>query len=240
MKRVIDPAGTDAVILCGGKGERLKSVVGDVPKPMADINGRPFLDILMDYLSNFGFRRIILCSGYKGEEIKRYYGKKSRSLDILCSHEEEPLGTAGAIKNAQALIKSNPFLVMNGDSFCPADLREFMKFYDRKGADFAMVLAAEAGGGDSGAVELDGSQRITIFIEKATRNKSGLANAGIYLLGKKVLDLIETGRKISLEYDIFPKILDKKFYGYATKERFIDIGTPERYSKAKESLKNGR
>lgn len=240
MKKNFNPEKIDVLLLCGGKGERLKGLVKDRPKPMADIKGRPFLDILINYILNFGFLRIILCLGYKGEIVSQYYNEKSRFFNILFSQESKPLGTAGAIKNAEHLIESNPFLVMNGDSFCPLDLFELINFHNEKKAAFTMALVKSVGDKDYGVVGVDESQKIISFNEKVKIKNNGFVNAGIYLLEKKIFDLIETGTKLSLEYDIFPRILSERFYGYITKEKLIDIGTPERYAKAKKMFKRCR
>lgn len=236
MRKKVNPGKIDVLLLCGGKGERLKSVVKDRPKPMAEVKGRPFLDILIDYLLSFGFRRIILCLGYKGEAIRQYYSKKRRLSGILFSQETKPLGTAGAVKNAESLVKSDPFLVMNGDSFCPVDLYKFINLYNSKDATFTMALARAGKGRDYGVVGMDGSRRIISFNEKIKTKNNSFVNAGIYLLKKRILRLIKADAKSSLEYDIFPKVLNERFYGYLTKEKFIDIGTPERYAKAKRYL----
>lgn len=240
MKKNFNPEKIDVLLLCGGKGERLKDLVKDRPKPMADIKGRPFLDILINYILNFGFLRIILCLGYKGEIVSQYYNEKSRFFNILFSQESKPLGTAGAIKNAEHLVESNPFLVMNGDSFCPLDLFELINFHNEKKAAFTMALVKSVGDKDYGVVGVDKSQKIISFNEKVKIKNNGFVNAGIYLLEKKIFDLIETGTKLSLEYDIFPRILSERFYGYITKEKLIDIGTPERYAKAKKMFKRCR
>ncbi len=232
MKNEIDPGKTDVVILCGGKGERLQGVVKDLPKPMADINGRPFLDILIDYLTGFRFRRIILCIGYKAEAIKEYYSHRI-SPAILFSKEDSPLGTAGAIKNAEALVESDAFVVVNGDSFCPVDLNKFLQFHVRKDAEYSVCLAGSGKDTDCGFVTMDSSERVISFNERARPKGDSFINAGMYIFGKRIFQLIEAGKKLSLEYDIIPKLLDGRVYGYKTEEKLIDIGTPERYAVAK-------
>lgn len=225
----------DVVILCGGKGKRLRNVVNDRPKVMAEINGRPFLDIIISFVAGYGFRRFILCIGYMGDKIRQYYQAKNDSTNILFSEEEEPLGTGGAIKNAEPLIQSSPFLVLNGDSFCPLDLHKFIDFHFTKRALLSMALANTEQASDCGVIELDDSKRIIAFDEKG-RKKKGLVNAGVYLFDKSILSLIPSDTSYSLEYDLFPKITAREFYGYVTRESFIDIGTPERFEKAKEDL----
>jgi NDP-sugar pyrophosphorylase family protein len=228
----------DVLILCGGFGRRLQGVIKKLPKPMAEIGNRPFLDILIDYISGFGFRHFILCLGYMGDIIKRHYQKRDDSLKILFSQENRPLGTAGALKHAETLIKSNPFLVMNGDSLCPFGLDKFLDFYINKKALFALVLAKAKPGKDYGVVSLGSNKHITQFKEKPKAKENDLINAGIYLFEKSILSMIPSNRNFSLEYDLFPKIINKRFYGYVVEEELLDIGTPERYEKAKAAFQN--
>lgn len=233
--KYIKPEDLDAVILCGGTGKRLKSVISDRPKPMAEVAGRPFLDILIDYTAVFGFKRFILCAGHMGDFIKKYYEKrKDLPAQVIVSQEKELLGTAGAVKNLERVIKSSPFLVMNGDSFCRLDLLRFIRFHEEKNALFSMALARSKGGSDFGRVNVDNSNRIVSFSEKTETKENDLINAGIYLLDNNLFSVIPAGRKSSLEYDIFPKITEDRFYGYVTDEELIDIGTPDRYLAAQQ------
>jgi D-glycero-alpha-D-manno-heptose 1-phosphate guanylyltransferase len=114
----------DAVILAGGKGTRLKSVVSDRPKPMAEVAGRPFLEWQLLYLRSLGIKRVILCTGYKGESVENHFDTRvEMGMEIMYSREDSPLGTGGAIRKALTLVRTDPFLVLNGDSFCPFDLK---------------------------------------------------------------------------------------------------------------------
>lgn len=232
MIKGLKPSDIDVVVLCGGKGRRLRSVVGDRPKPLADINGRPFLDVLVDHVSAFGFRRFILCTGYMGSAVKKYYAEK-QDLDIIISHEEKPLGTAGALKKAERLIKSDPFLLMNGDSICKAALPKLLAFHRKKGAEFSMVITRPEKGSDYGSVSIDNLGKITLFREKESAVRGTLMNAGIYLLERKIFSRIPSGKKRSLEKEVFPALAGGNFYGYITKAKLIDIGTPDRYARAR-------
>ncbi|MCX5667174.1 MAG: nucleotidyltransferase family protein [Candidatus Omnitrophica bacterium] len=225
----------DVVVLCGGMGKRLQKMVYDRPKCMADINGKPFLDILINYVAAFGFRRFILCIGYMGDLIKQYFHDKGDIADILFSEEREPLGTAGAIKKAAPLIKSSPFLVMNGDSFCETDLLEFVDFHKKKDSASSMVVAKKIKHTDDyGFVRLDDQGLIASFNEKKRDDsENGYINSGIYIFEKDVLSKIPSGMKFSFEHDLFPALIKQKFYGYKTDGIFIDIGTAERYIEAK-------
>jgi len=228
----------DVVILCGGKGERLKEVVKDKPKPMAEVGGRPFLDILIKPLEGYGFRRFILCAGYKGEMIRNYYAGKHGSSQILTLLENKPLGTGGALKNAESVVKSNPFLVANGDSLCPIDYSKFAEFHFEKKALYSMAVVKMPGNQDGGLVSVDDQWRIMRFNEKAKSEKAGYVNAGVYFLDRKIFEVIEGGKKTSLERDIFPRLIGKNFYGYLAGNKLTDIGTPARYAKAREDLNN--
>ena len=231
----------DAVILCGGMGKRLRSLVNDRPKPMAEINDRPFLDILIDSFAQFGLRRFILCAGYMSDIIRDYYTDKTSSVvwgsphhprQFIVSEEQKPLGTAGAIKNAAENIRSDTFLVANGDSFCSADLSAFHDFHSARHALMSMVVIETENTADCGLVSLDDAQRIASFEEKNEQAKSHYINAGIYLFQKEALSLIPDNTPFSLERELFPKLIDQNCYAFPTEGRLFDIGTPKRFAAA--------
>lgn len=232
MPLTSSPENIDVVILCGGMGTRLKNIVSDRPKVMALVNGQPFLDTLMDYVAGFKFRRFILCVGYMKDFIKKYYIQRSGVQKILFSEEEDSLGTAGAIKNAGPLIQNSPFLVMNGDSFCKIDIKAFLDFHINKKALASIALVSPDKDVDYGVVIVDANARVMSFNEKAKPDINGFINAGMYFFNRDILGFIPRGVKYSLEYDLFPDIINKGVYGYVTRERLIDIGTPERFQKA--------
>jgi NDP-sugar pyrophosphorylase family protein len=227
---------TDVIFLCGGLGERLRGVIKDRPKAMALIDGRPFLDILIEYVSGFGLKRFILCIGYLGDFIKQHYQDAKYPGEIIFSQESEPLGTAGAIKNAEPFIRSPSFFVMNADSFCRVDLLEFFDFHLAKSALASLVLVNADDTKDFGAVSLDGAQQIIGFSEKPVTQNGNLVNAGVCLLRRETLSLIPANSKFSLEKDFFPMVIGRGFYGFIEKSGFIDIGTPQRYNQAKGGL----
>jgi NDP-sugar pyrophosphorylase family protein len=203
---------------------------------MALINGRPLLDILIEYVSGFSLKRFILCTGYLGDFIKGHYQDKKSPFEMIFSQESEPLGTAGAIKNAESLIRSPSFFVMNADSFCRVDLRQFFNFHVDKSALVSMVLANMENTIGFGEALLGNAQEISGFNEKPVRHKGSLVNAGVYLFRREVLFLIPENKKFSLERDLFPMVIDAGFYGFIAKNKFIDIGTPKRYNQAKRGL----
>lgn len=231
MSVPVVPGDVDILILCGGAGTRLSSVVSDRPKPMAAISGRPFLDILIGHVSGYGFRRFILCTGHMKETIRACYSQRYSDLEIIFSEEEKPLGTGGAVRDAEPHIRSSSFLVMNGDSFCPLNMREFLARHHEHGADISIALSRVKDAGDYGIVECDSAGVVVSFLEKG-RRREGLVNAGVYAMQRNILTLIPAGACFSLEYDLFPSYVSRKFYGYVTDESFIDIGTPERYAAA--------
>lgn len=227
----------DALILCGGKGQRLRNVVNDRPKPLAEICGRPFLDILIDFSAGFGFRRFILLAGHMGDSIKHYAAEKKKltSLAIETVIEPAPLGTGGAVKNAGPFLKSASFLLLNGDSICPANLSDFLKFHNEKRSLATIMLSIANEAKDYGLVTVDCDDRISSFQEKSDNISGGYVNAGIYLFDKAFLDLLPE-KPCSLEQDVFPKIIGNNLYGYVTNYPHLDIGTPERYFKAQNTL----
>jgi len=237
MSNVIETGGIDVVILCGGLGKRLRPIVNDRPKAMAEINNRPFLDILIEHAHRFGLKRFILCIGYLGNVIKQYYQNKKPDYEIIFSEEKKLLGTAGAVKNAEALIRSSPFLVMNGDSFCPLDLRAFIHFHSTKKSELSLALIPMAKHNHNldGVATLDDSDRIVAFAEKAKR-KHGFFNTGVYLFDRSALSQIPHDTMYSLEYDLFPSLIGRDFYGFVAKTHCIDIGTPEGYLVAQQRL----
>ena len=223
----------DVVILCGGFGKRLQNVVKDIPKPMAKIKSRPFLDILIDFIASYGFKRFILCTGYKADVIERYYSQRYNNLIIEFSREEKPLGTGGAIKNAENYIKSDQFLVANGDSFCKINLKEFIDFHLKKNALISIAVTNTDICDDYGVITINNLQQIVEFDEKVKGYKNHLINAGFYLLQREVFSLMPKKNNFSIERDFFPKIIKRNLYAFETQESLIDIGTPERYEKAK-------
>ena len=230
------PQKTDVVILCGGLGTRLKKAVSDRPKSMAEINNRPFLDLLIDHIAAFGFRRFVLCVGFMADSITTFYANKKGPFTIEISNEKRPLGTGGALKNAARLIESDPFLVLNGDSFCAVDLAGFLQFHYRKKAILSIIVSQTRNAGDYGTIRMNAEGRILQFSEKTKQGKTACINAGIYLFSRKALSIIPAGKNFSLEYDLFPTLSGKGFFGYVSEGEVVDIGTPKRYERAKRLL----
>lgn len=228
----------DAVVLCGGQGKRLRSVVADKQKVLAEIGGTPFLDILLKNLKRQGIQHVVLCTGYKAEALEEYYRRNPQGLVIEFAREANPLGTGGALKNARYFISSDPFLALNGDSFCGVDVNALASFHRSKSARASVVVSSVKEAGDFGRIVLDESGRITGFREKAD-TAPGYVNAGVYCFNEDVFSLMPEEAAFSLEYDFFPLLAGKGFYGFPVEETFFDIGTPQRYDRAKKFLQKG-
>lgn len=226
---------TDAVILCGGQGKRLQPVVSSTSKVMADVGGRPFLDILVGHLKKQGIRRVILCTGYKADQVEGYYRENPQGLAFEFSRESDPAGTGGALKNARYFIESDPFLVFNGDSFCAVDLNAFLDFHQSKLARASVVVSQARDTSSFGKIFLDEDAKITGFREKETGGDQGV-NAGVYCCNEDIFSFMPDPKRFSIEYDLFPALVDKGFYGFAVDAEFYDIGTPERYAAARQAL----
>lgn len=238
-----DSSEIDVVILCGGLGKRLRPVVFGQPKVLAKIGEKTFLDILIDNLLLYGFENIILSVGYLKEQIKSHFDHdygKNYDYTITFSEEEEPLGTGGAVKKAKPLIRSKPFMVLNGDSIGKVDFRSFIDFHIEKEALLSIVLVRAKTAEDYGSVTMNDSQRITDFNEKIAggSGSENIINAGVYLMEKDIFSYMPKQNRFSLEYELFPKIINNRCYGFLTESEFIDIGTPERYEKAIDLLKS--
>ena len=225
-----------AFVLCGGPGTRLRPVLADRPKSMALIAGTPFLQLLLDRLRSQGIGDVILGTGYMAEKIESYFGGGNKlAMHIRYSREHEPLGTGGALKLAEPLI-SDPVLVLNGDSYVEWSLVPMLELFMAKGADMVVVLQAVADVTRYGTVALDPDGRITQFLEKGVRGGPGLINAGVYLVRKQIVRDLPAGTAISLERDVFPRLLDREVYGLISTGLFIDIGIPDDFKRAQTLL----
>jgi len=233
---------TDALILCGGLGKRLRPQIGEAQKTMADISGRPFLELQTAYLKDQGVRRVILCTGYQADEVERYFAGNKAGMKIEFSREKVPLGTGGAVKNAAGLITSDPFVVLNGDSLCRLPYQRLLSFHAEHKADVSIAVAKVKDGRDYGTIRVDETGRITAFTEKAKKSEKSdgiFVNAGVYCFNKNVLNTMPAGT-FSLEEDLFPTLAGKACYGFSVENGFLDIGTPERLLNAKNKLKKAQ
>jgi len=227
-------AAVTAAVLAGGLGTRLRSMVTDRPKVLAEIRGQPFLAYLLDQVAAAGVRYVVLCTGYLGEQVRAAFGDSYDSLRLVYSQEPSPLGTAGALRLALPLFKSETVLVMNGDSFCQANLRAFWAWHCARGADATLLLTRMPDTERYGRVHVDANGLVLGFDEKGGNSGPGWVNAGIYLLNHHLLLTIPANRAVSLEREMFPAWIGRGLYGYRSEGRFLDIGTPEAYNTAEQ------
>lgn len=225
-------ASVTATILAGGLGTRLRSVVPDRPKVLADIGGKPFLVYLLDQLTRSGISRVVLCTGYMGDQVRAMFEDTYGSLCLNYSQERSPLGTGGALRLALPLITSDTVLVMNGDSVCAADLNAFWTWHCTRGAAATILLTEVADTTRYGRVLVDADGRVLSFAEKDGGSGPGWINAGVYLCRRNLLETIPPDHEISLEREMFPNWIGASLFGFRSQGRFLDIGVPESYAQA--------
>lgn len=233
-----------AVILAGGKGTRLRPLTIHTPKPVMPLVGRPFLYYQLDLLKRAGVHDVVLSLSYQPQKIEDIFGDGSHyEMLVRYAVEPQPLGTAGAYKNAEGIIDS-PTIVFNGDVLTDIDLNKVVAFHREREARVTIVLAPVENPRAYGLVETDGTGRVLSFLEKpgadapiATNN----VNAGIYVIEPDVLGEIPEGESYSFEYDLFPKLLaaGAPVFAFVSSHYWIDIGTPSRYLQANSDLLAG-
>ena len=257
-----------AILLCGGMGTRLRSVVSDRPKPMADICGKPFLQYLLEMFRDKGITEVIFALGYMGEMIEEYFQDGSAfGLKIAYSYEEEPLGTGGAIRNALPKILEEEVLVLNADTYFPMDYQGLLRFHQENDGDFSLATRAVPDISRYGAVRRDSAGRILAWNEKlgdggqqpgegskqpiegnaqqaassSPKSLSGEINGGIYVMKKSLIAEIPEG-KHSLEQDCIPKWLSegKRIFGLPFHGYFMDIGIPKDYQQFITDVEQGK
>lgn len=220
----------EAVVLAGGFGTRLKSVIKDMPKPMAPVAGRPFLEYVLDNLISQGIDRIILAVGYKKECIMDHFGTKYRGIEIIYSEENTPLFTGGATKCALKLCRNERVFVLNGDTFFHVDLNQLRRFSLEKNIPFCLAVKDVEDSSRYGALSLSDNGLLSNYSEKQS-NRRGYINGGIYDMERTVLE--EYPEQFSLERDFIPEMIrDGKAGGVRFTDFFIDIGIPEDYARA--------
>jgi D-glycero-alpha-D-manno-heptose 1-phosphate guanylyltransferase len=222
-----------AVLLVGGLGTRLRSVVPSAPKVLASVGKGAFLRLLVEQLRSQGIRRLVMCTGYLADQVEGEFGD-GRALDIAIeySKEEQPLGTAGAVKRAEHYLRDAPdFFVMNGDSFLEIDFRNLMDFHRSRDAMATLAVLRVEDTSRYGTVHVDAVGRVKGFAEKTGSDLPGLVNGGVYVFKHAVLKYIPE-HPGSLERDVFPALLDHGVYAEEQRGMFIDIGTPADYARA--------
>jgi D-glycero-alpha-D-manno-heptose 1-phosphate guanylyltransferase len=227
------PTTREALILAGGLGTRLRTVVSDRPKPLAEVAGRPFITFLLDQLLRSGFQRAVLCVGHLGEYVPLVLGENYGALELLYSFEQTALGTAGALRNAAGLVREQNVVAMNGDSFCDLDLRMLEQMHRTYDARATVSVLHTSDRGRAGALTVDPTGRVSRFENRPSDPAPGLINAGIYMLRRDVLNAIPPNRAISLEEETFPDLAARReLFAWQVEARFIDIGTPESHQAA--------
>ncbi|MBZ8204279.1 D-glycero-D-manno-heptose 1-phosphate guanosyltransferase [Campylobacter coli] len=214
-----------AIVLAGGLGTRLKSVVQDLPKPMAPINGKPFLAFVLEYLKKQGIAEVILSVSYKYELIQEYFKDEFEGMKIRYNVEKELLGTGGAIKDALKLIQ-NQVYVLNGDTIFDIDLKKLFL----NNSKICIALKQMQNFDRYGTVNVDDQGIVTSFEEKVFK-KQGLINGGIYLLKKDIFDEFDLEKKFSFEEFLQEKFKILKIQTQFFDDYFIDIGIPQDYIK---------
>jgi NDP-sugar pyrophosphorylase family protein len=208
------------------------------------VAGRPFLDYLLSWLQIQGVKEVVLCVGHKRSHIQRFVGRGRKwGLQAKYSIEDTPLGTGGALKQAEHQTSGETLLVVNGDTLVDLSLGELVKFHQRRKALATLAMVKVVDGRRYGSLYLDGKNRITAFLEKSHRAwhgskaEKGLVNGGVYVFERKLLKTIRAGSPISLEKEVFPSLLAKKgMHGFATNAFFLDIGIPEDLERAQREL----
>ncbi|MEP7152062.1 MAG: sugar phosphate nucleotidyltransferase [Nitrospira sp.] len=221
----------DVIILCGGLGTRLQSVVQDRPKPMAEIHGRPFVSLIVEHFLHHGARRFIFSTGHRGEMIEEWFGRHRGSYDTMFIRDPAPLGTGGALAQAMTLVRSNPVLVLNGDSLCEIDPSRLLRFHALKRARATIAVTHQEDRQDTGAVILGEDDRVLSIVEKPRVRVTAYDSAGIYVFDRAISSLFPSNSPWSLERDLLPRLVTQGFYGFVTASSLYDIGTPDRLAR---------
>lgn len=225
-----------AVILAGGKGNRLKPLTDKRPKPLVEVQGKPIIQYNIDLLKRHGVKNIILAIGHMGDQIKALYGDgKSHGLKITYVEEEEPLGTAGCLRLLKTQLKE-PFIMMNGDELKEVDLVKFYEAHNRNEARATIALTTVEDPSSYGVAMLDGN-KILRFIEKPKKEDapSKLINSGLYILEPEVTELVPEGYAM-MEHNVFPILArEGKLFGYPFSGQWLPTDTLERLEKAEKS-----
>jgi mannose-1-phosphate guanylyltransferase len=229
-----------AVILVGGEGTRLRPLTCNTTKAMVPILNRPFLEHMVGYLKEHGIEDIILAMGYSPNSIQGYFGDGTRfGIKLTCLVEESPLGTAGAVKNAEALL-DEPFFVFNGDVLTEIDLTAMMQRHRAVRPKVSIALTPVEDPSIYGVVETDAGGMVKRFVEKPGRDEAvgNMINAGIYILEPDVLENVPAATHFMFEHHLFPLLLERReaVLSYTSDAYWIDIGTPEKYLRVHHDL----
>ena len=227
----------DTIVLAGGLGTRIRTVLEGRPKVLAPVAGRPFADQLLTQLSESGCPHVTFATGVGAEQVATYLDDAKSSMQnstrLDAAVETSPLGTGGAVRNALDHTVGSPVMVMNGDSYVDCPLDGLYAFHVERGATATMLLVEVPDAGRYGTVQTDSNENVLSFAEKSGNSgETAWINAGVYIFERHVLEQLSERTVISLEYDILPSLCGFGLYGYRQNAQFIDIGTPESLAKA--------
>lgn len=227
-------APVDVVVLCGGRGVRLAGVIGNVPKPLAQVDGSPFLDRLLAWLVASGrVNRLLLAAGHLGDQVSERYSVVDIGLPVEVLVEGEPLGTGGAIRNALPVVTTPTFVVVNGDSFTNFSVAGLLDAHASSGADCTILTGEIDDVRRYGSIESDpATNRIVRFAEKASAEGRGLISFGVYAFETVWAARELTAQKFSIEEYFAAHVSSAQFLAYIVQSPFIDIGTPESFSQS--------
>ncbi|HME06060.1 MAG TPA: nucleotidyltransferase family protein [Bryobacteraceae bacterium] len=224
-----------AAVLAGGLGTRLQPVLPDTAKTVAQVAGRPFIDYLLKQLTRAGASRIVLCTGFKSEQVRSQIGDAFESVPVVYSIEPQPLGTGGALRLAwQNCGDNQAWLVTNGDSYLDFDMAGLISAHRDSGCALTLAILSVPSSGRYGSVEWSAHTRRVLSFHEKTHEKTGepvpgWINGGVYVCGPEFLNALSANIPLSLEKDVFPLWVERGINVYPVEGRFIDIGTPESY-----------
>ena len=228
-----------AVVLAGGFGTRLAHITKDMPKPMAPVNGRPFLQYVLDHLVGCGVEDIVLAVGYKWEQIRDYFGERLQGVPLRYSVEIEPLGTGGAIWRALEGIEAGDLVVVNGDTLFPVNIAEMFARHRDSSALLTMAVRCVPDARRFGRLVVEADNRVTAFLEKG-EGGPGLINGGVYVLNRDLFRIADFPERFSFETDCLEQRMQEiRPLAFFSDAYFIDIGIPEDYDRARREVSLG-
>ena len=225
----------EAIVLVGGLGTRLRTAVSDVPKPMAPVQGRPFVAFVLDRLAEAGFAHVVLAAGYQHEALRAHFGEQYRGMPVTYSVESEPLGTGGAIHLALGCVGSPDAFVLNGDTYLEVDLRAMLAAHEAAAAVLTIAVCRIQDAARYGALEFDGGL-VRRFTEKGSAGP-GWINGGTYIVGTGLRASFPAARAFSFEDFLAREVSTLRPLAFRASGRFIDIGTPDDYAHAQALLR---
>jgi mannose-1-phosphate guanylyltransferase len=233
-----------AIVLVGGEGTRLRPLTDSIPKPALTLVDRPFLAYMVEWLATHGVTEVVLACGFLPDVLRRALGEGERG-GVRLSYVTEPdrRGTAGAIRFAAEALGDRleeRFLALNGDVLCDLDLTALVRAHEQREARATLALHPVEDSSAYGLVSCDADGAVLDFTEKTGEPVAGEINAGVYVLERSVLDLISPGRAVSIEHEVFPRLVGAGLHGIRLDGYWMDIGTPERYLRASWDILEGR